>query len=143
MNLKNIAFWASTGFILFCMGVGGTANVIRQEDAVKAITDLGFPPYLATILGVWKILAFFVIALPGYQRLKEWAYAGAFFDFSGAAAAHLFEGSAAYHVVTTVFFAALVLVSWYLRPASRRLPAPGESQPQVAAPSAFRVGAPA
>ena len=42
--------------------------------------------YFLTIIGVWKVLGAIAILVPGFPRLKEWAYAGIFFDVTGAAA---------------------------------------------------------
>jgi hypothetical protein len=59
---------------------------------------------------------------PGFPRLKEWAYAGIFFNMTGAAAvSHAVHGDAVWHVIVTLIFAVLAVVSWALRPPSRRL----------------------
>jgi hypothetical protein len=58
---------------------------------------------------------------PGHLRLKEWAYAGAFFDFSGAVASHRFAAEPLVKIVAPLLFAALTLVSWRLRPQHRIL----------------------
>jgi len=64
------------------------------------------------------------ILVPGFPRLKEWAYAGIFFNMTGAAATGVFTHSAAWHVVVDLILAALTVASWALRPASRRLESP-------------------
>ena len=71
--------------------------------------------------GVWKVLGGIALLAPRFPRLKEWAYAGAFFDLTGAAASHVVCGSATWRVVMTVVLAALALISWALRPPSRTL----------------------
>ena len=48
--------------------------------------QLGYPMYFFAILGVWKVLGAIAILVPRFPRLKEWAYAGIFFDLTGAAA---------------------------------------------------------
>ena len=58
---------------------------------------------------------------PGFPRLKEWAYAGIFFNMTGAAVSHAVQGDAVWHVIVTLIFAVFAVVSWALRPLSRRL----------------------
>jgi hypothetical protein len=75
-----------------------------------------------TILGIWKVLGAIAIVVPRYPRLKEWAYAGIFFNVTGAAASHAAAGdSGAYgwHVLVNLALAGLVVASWALRPESR------------------------
>ncbi|MGH7440466.1 MAG: DoxX family protein, partial [Polyangiaceae bacterium] len=82
------------------------------------------PPYFLTILGTWKVLGAIVVAAPRLPRLKEWAYAGMIFDLTGAAASRAFMGDGAPTVVVPLAIAGVVLASWSLRPASRRLDPP-------------------
>ena len=80
--------------------------------------------YFLTIIGVWKVLGAIAILVPGFARLKEWAYAGIFFNVTGAAASHWAVGDYgvyAFHVLVNLFVAALVVASWALRPQSRTL----------------------
>ncbi len=88
---------------------------------MATLGQLGYPPYLLNILGFWKVLGAVAVLVPGLPRLKEWAYAGFFFDLTGAAASHTFAGDDAGKVLAPLFFLALVAASWALRPASRRL----------------------
>jgi uncharacterized membrane protein YphA (DoxX/SURF4 family) len=85
------------------------------------MTDLGYPGYVALILGVWKLLGGVVVLAPGLPRLKEWAYAGMIFDLTGAAASHAANGDSAANIATPLIIAGIVMASWALRPASRRL----------------------
>ncbi|MDF2647972.1 MAG: rane protein [Paenibacillus sp.] len=65
------------------------------------------------------MLGAIALLIPGLRRIKDWAYAGIFFEMTGAAASHAFVGdygAYAYHIFTTLCFAALTLVSWALRP---------------------------
>lgn len=82
---------------------------------------LGYPPYFAAMLGAWKLLGALAIAAPGFPRLKEWAYAGFAFDLIAAAASRAAVGDGAADIVAPLVFLALVVASWALRPASRRL----------------------
>lgn len=119
-----VAFWVSTGIVVTVLGSGGIAELLGRDSTVAGMVDLGYPTYFVTMLGVWKILGAVVIAVPGLRRMKEWACAGAFYNFSGAFASHLASDSDVEHLLWTGAFAVCVLVSWALRPGSRCLEPP-------------------
>jgi hypothetical protein len=100
---------------------GGLFELIGAQTTVDGITRLGYPAYLITLLGLAKLLAIAAILWPGLPRLKEWAYAGIFFNMAGATASHVAVGDPAWSIVVGVVIAALTLASWALRPPSRRL----------------------
>jgi len=123
MNARNFLYWASTGIIAFVLLSGGAAELAGQKDTIAGMVHLGYPTYFVTILGVWKVLGTVAILAPGFPRLKEWAYAGIFFDLTGAAISHAACGDAAWHIVVTLSLAGIAMASWALRPAGRRLAA--------------------
>ena len=88
---------------------------------IEGMAHLGYPAYFAAILGFWKVLGSIALVVPRFPRLKEWAYAGIFFDLTGAAVSHAVCHDEAWHVLVTSGFAVLTLVSWALRPQGRRL----------------------
>lgn len=114
-NGTKVAYWITTAFLVFFM-TGGFFELFRAPTTVEIITALGYPAYIIPVLGLGKILAIVAILWPGFPRLKEWAYAGIFFNMVGATASHLGRHEAAWHVVVTVAIAALTLASWALRP---------------------------
>jgi len=122
--MKTTLFWISTGLLAAVLLLGGVMDVLRAPPVVQTITALGYPAYVATLLGVWKVLGAAAIAAPGLPRLKEWAYAGVVFDLSGATVSHLVSGSPAFHPVITTTLLVVAGLSWATRPASRRLTAP-------------------
>ena len=128
----NTTYWTSTAITAFVLLSGGLADLAGADWAVAGIVALGYPAYLATILGVWKILGAVAITVPGHPRLKEWAYAGTVFDLSGAFASHLVAGSPWFHLAATSTLLAVAGLSWATRPASRRLAATEE---RVAVPA--------
>jgi hypothetical protein len=85
------------------------------------MTHLGYPLLLLPILGAWKLAGAIAVAVPGFPRLKEWAYAGFFFNYTGAGMSHLLHGDGPDRWVGPFVFAAFTLGSWALRPAERRL----------------------
>jgi uncharacterized membrane protein YphA (DoxX/SURF4 family) len=121
-RLKVIAYWATTILGPASFVIGGTLFLSHSEQQVATLTQLGYPSYVLYILGVWKLLGVIAILVPGFPRLKEWAYAGFFFDLTGASASQAFAGQDAVQIVAPLGFLALVLASWALRPRSRRLP---------------------
>jgi len=115
---KSVGYWVTTGLLAAELLTGGVWDVSRTHYVVGVVARLGYPLYVLTIVGVWKLLAVPALLAPGLPRLKEWAYAGVFFEMTGAAVSHAAcgEGRAA---IAPLMLAALALASWGLRPASR------------------------
>ena len=84
MKKINILYWTFTGLFSAIMIFSSVSNVLVLPDAVTFFADLGYPKYIIPFLGVAKILGAVAILIPGYPRIKEWAYAGLFFDLLGA-----------------------------------------------------------
>ena len=120
-TMKAIAYWATTGMIVFAMFSGGIAELAHRPETINGMKELGYPVYFVMIIGFWKLFGSLVLVAPGLPRVKEWAYAGIFFNMTGAAVSHLVSHSAWWHVVVTLGLAALTIGSWALRPASRTL----------------------
>jgi len=85
------------------------------------MTKLGYPVYLLTILGVWKILGVVTVLIPKYPLIKEWAYAGFFFAMSGAVFSHIASGNSVNEIFPSLLLLILTVVSWYFRPADRKI----------------------
>jgi uncharacterized membrane protein YphA (DoxX/SURF4 family) len=115
---KSIAYWITTALVAFSMS-GGVAQLMRVPGVVQGFVQLGYPPYFVTILGFWKVAGAVTILVPRFPRVKEWAYAGIFFDLTGAAWSSAAVHGGAFHVLAPLVFAVLAVVSWWLRPASR------------------------
>jgi len=118
---RTIAFWATTIFGPASFVIGGYLHLTRDPQVMATLAHLGYPVYFATIMGFWKLLGAVAIVVPGIPRLKEWAYAGFFFDLTGAAATRAFVGDGAADILAPLVFLALVAASWALRPTSRTL----------------------
>ena len=121
MKSKSISYWVVTAMLAFFIGSGGLAELARVPGNIEGLVHLGYPAYFATIIGFWKVLGAIAILAPGFPRLKEWAYAGIFFNMTGAAATGLFTHSATWHVIVDLVLAGLTVASWALRQPSRRL----------------------
>ncbi len=84
MKKTTILYWSITGLFAAFMIFTSIPNVMMSPEAVTFITHLGYPEYFIPFIGVAKILGSLGILLPGFPRIKEWAYAGLFFDLAGA-----------------------------------------------------------
>jgi hypothetical protein len=127
-KMASDAYWVCTALTVFFFLPGGLAYALAVPDVVDGVLLLGFPLYFIRLLGVWKVLGAIAVLVPGFPRLKEWAYAGILFDLIAAAVANTMMGDAIgaewWHVPAPLLVAAIVIASWALRPASRRLAGP-------------------
>ena len=122
MKAKSVAYWTMTILVALPIGSGGVAQVAHVKENVDGFVHvLGYPLYFMTILGVWKVLGAIAILVPRFPRLKEWAYAGIFFDLTGAAATWAAVGGSgeALHIIAPLIIAGFTVASWALRPESR------------------------
>jgi len=122
-SLKTAAFWVATIFGPTSFVIGGVINLLGSPEAVEGLRHLGYPAYFGVLLGAWKLSGAIAITLPGFPRLKEWAYAGFFFDLTAAAISHTALNDSIIDIVAPLGFLALVIASYMLRPDSRRLSA--------------------
>ena len=127
LNMKVIGYWTSTAavaFVLVVDGVGGLLHgrvMLVGKPLDEVMERLGYPAYFLKILGVWKPLGAIALLVPGFPRLKEWAYAGTFINMTGAAASSVARGDDVGNSIWALIFAVLTLASWALRPQSRTL----------------------
>lgn len=122
MKKRNkIIYWIATIWLSLGMLSTGIVQLMRIQEEVDVFAQLGYPPYLMTILGVWKILGVIAILVPRFPLLKEWAYAGFFFAMSGAVFSHFAVGDEALHYFGPVLLLVLIAASWYFRPADKKV----------------------
>ena len=120
-TVRTVAFWTTTILGPASFVIGGVLNLSQSEQVAVSMRHLGYPMYFASILGFWKLAGAIAIVAPGLPRLKEWAYAGFFFELTAAAASRVAVGDSAADVIAPLVFLALVMASWELRPSSRKL----------------------
>lgn len=84
MKKTNIIYWIITGLFLAFMLFSGVMELRPPQPGQDIMAMLGYPPYLAHFLAVTKFLGVIAILIPGFPRIKEWAYAGFAFDLIGA-----------------------------------------------------------
>ena len=120
-----VGYWVGTLFIALTALGSGVVDVLHAQPLFGIMLHLGYPAYFATVLGVWKMLGAVVLLGPRWPLVKEWAYAGMFIDYSSAVVSHLASGDGPGAVVGPVVATMALAASWYLRPATRRLPRSG------------------
>jgi uncharacterized membrane protein YphA (DoxX/SURF4 family) len=120
-RVVSIGYWVSTIVIASAILSGGAAYLARADVPVKGVMALGYPEYLVTILGAWKVLGGIAILIPRAPRLKEWAYAGIAFNLTGAAFSHAAVNDPTSKVIVPLVLLAIAAASWALRPSSRKL----------------------
>jgi len=122
---KTIVYWTMTSLVAFFIGGGGLAQIWQYWANPHGVVPLlGYPMYFFAILGVWKALGAIAILVPRFPRLKEWAYAGIFFDLTGAAASCAAVGgygAYAFHVIAPLILTGFAVTSWALRPQGRTI----------------------
>jgi hypothetical protein len=114
-----IGYWVTTGLLAAAFLAGGAAELASAPAAVASTLALGYPAHFLIILGLWKVLSVPALLAPRLPRLKEWAYAGIFFDLTGAAASHAFSGDSPGRIATPLVLLLIAAASWALRPPSR------------------------
>jgi len=129
MKIKMIGYWVTTVAIALETLVGGVTDLVHGgtvlffgDSVVQIIVHEGYPVYLLTILGVWKLLGAIALLVPRFPRLKEWAYAGLFFELTGALVSGIVRaGDPGTFIWPPIILAIITLASWALRPQSRIL----------------------
>jgi hypothetical protein len=84
MKKTKILFWVFTGLFSAFMLTSAIPNIMVTQEWEAIFVQLGYPHYLISFIGWAKLLGVIVLLIPGLARLKEWAYAGFFFDLFGA-----------------------------------------------------------
>lgn len=127
MKAKTMLYWTTTSLIALETFAGGTIDLTHGRTAVvsgpfvtQVVAGLGYPVYILAILGVFKIPGAIILVVPGFLRLKEWAYAGIVFELSGAVASHAACGNWG-DLIAPLSLLCLAIASWAFRPASRVL----------------------
>jgi hypothetical protein len=115
MKRTKIIYWVVTGIFALFMASSAIPNIMVNQASVDLITtQLLFPKYLIPFIGWAKLLGAIAILVPGFPRIKEWAYAGLFFDLAGATFASIAQFG--FHPETSFMFVfiAFHLASYFL-----------------------------
>lgn len=120
---NKIIYWIATVWLALGMLSTGAVQLFKAKEGqggVDMIMHLGYPVYLLTLLGIWKLLGVVVVLMPKFPLLKEWAYAGFFFIMSGAIFSHIASGDSITAILPSLLLIILTVVSWYFRPSDRK-----------------------
>ena len=121
---NKIIYWIATIWLALGMFSTGAVQLIKGKEGpagVDSVTHLGYPVYLLTILGFWKVLGAAAVLVPKFPLVKEWAYAGFFFIMSGAIFSHVAMGDSIKEIFPSLLLLVLTLISWYFRPANKKV----------------------
>jgi len=125
MTKRNkIIYWIATIWLELGMVSTGVVQLIKTKEGqggVDMITHLGYPTYLLTIIGIWKILGVVALLIPRNPLLKEWAYAGFFFIMTGALFSHIALTDPLVELIPSLLLLVLTITSWYFRPADKKI----------------------
>lgn len=119
-----IIYWIATIWLSLGMVSTGIVQLLKLQQGqggTEMITHLGYPEYVVTMLGAAKIAGVIVVLMPKLPLLKEWAYAGFSFVMAGAFFSHLATNDAITEIFPSFLLLILTVVSWYFRPAERKL----------------------
>lgn len=127
LRLRTIGYWVFTVLVVYENAAGFIWTVLHIEYLRVMLAHLGYPHYFANILGPWQLACAVALIAPRYALVKEWAYAGAFFNYSSAVVSHVAVGDGPDRWGAALLMLAFTVCSSILRPPDRRVggPAPG------------------
>ncbi len=112
--MKTSIYWLATSALSLELFVGGVADLMRAHWASAVMLHLGYPLYMMLIIGTWKVLGSVAIIVPLRRTIREWAYAGTFFEITGALASHLLHRDPVGALAPPIAFTLITLLSWKL-----------------------------
>jgi len=116
MEKNVLVYRATTALSAIGAGAAAVAYFTKNPTIMASFEDLGYPAYVPPLLGAWKVLGAAALVVPVPATLREWAYAGFTFTYSGAIVSHLSRVPRVKAVASAVSLA-LLLTSYALRPA--------------------------
>jgi uncharacterized membrane protein YphA (DoxX/SURF4 family) len=118
---RKIIYWIATGLIAAFGFLSAFTYLSGSPQAVQGFAHVGYPQQLRVILGIAKPLGAIALLVPGFPKLKEWAYAGFTFAWICAIVAHYLAGDGPKAVMPLVLLV-ILFVSYFTQPASLRQP---------------------
>ena len=122
MSKRNkIIYWVATIWLSIGMVSTSVVQLLQLEDEVQRMSEMGYPKYVMTLVGIWKLVGVIAILIPKFQIQKEWAYAGFFFLMTGAIFSHIAIGDELIEFFGPTLLLILTIISWYFRPDDRKI----------------------
>lgn len=120
LKIKRITYWVVTGILAFELAFSGIGALIKLDFLVESMNHLYLPLYIMNILGISYVLGAIAIIVPGFLKLKEWAYAGVFFAMAAAISSHIMVGDTFVETFAALMIMSLNIASYLLRSDNRR-----------------------
>lgn len=114
MKRIKIWYWIITGLFAAFMLFSAIPDVLAQPEAISFVTALGYPEYFVQFIGIAKLLGVIAVLIPGFPLIKEWAYAGLFFDLFGATYSLIAKEGMQLQMAFMIIPFALLFGSYYL-----------------------------
>jgi hypothetical protein len=113
MKKVNTIYWIFTILLILLMAFSAVGTIFMKNAQSEAmLKQMQYPYYLMEILSAAKILGIIALLVPGFRRLKEWAYAGFTFDLLGATISFIATGFSFANWVAPLVCLVLVAVSY-------------------------------
>lgn len=113
MKKINIIYWTATLLLCLVMAGGGIYNIMNTAEVkTELVGHLHYPEYFGPFIGTLKVLGTIVILIPGFPKIKEWAYAGFTFDLIGATFSAIAVGDPFKNVAPMFLLFALLILSY-------------------------------
>ena len=61
---RSAGYWTTTSITAFAFLSGGAAYLAHADQPVQGMIELGYPAYVVSILGVFKVLGALAIVVP-------------------------------------------------------------------------------
>ena len=114
MKKNKIIYWTATALFAFMMFGSAIPDVMSSEVAIKGMHEgLGYPVYLVPFIGIAKMLGVIAILIPGFARIKEWAYAGFAIEFLSASISNMVVDGLTFNVIVPLLVMAVLLLSYF------------------------------
>ncbi len=113
MKTTKILYWVFTLLIVALMLFSAARTFMNDPKGAEFARHIGYPLYIFKFLAVAKVLGVIALLVPGYPRLKEWAYAGLFFDLAGATYSFIATGDPVASWAPMFIFIAILLGSYF------------------------------
>jgi hypothetical protein len=117
---RTLAYWITSGLAALAL-LGSLSYLTGSQEVVEGFAKAGYPQHLRIVLGIAKPVAAIVLLVPGLAILKEWAYAGVTFAWVMAHISAHASGEPPTIQAMPIVLLALLAVSYFTRPPSRRV----------------------
>lgn len=93
MKKTKIIYWIFTALLIAMMLMSAVTSFMPNPQGEAMMKAIGYPYNVLQLLAIAKILGSIALLVPGFPRIKEWAYAGFTFDLIGAIYAFYMVGT--------------------------------------------------